>query len=69
MGTSRAYACDKLARERPDLFSKVKTGEVSAHAAMVAAGFTLRPTPIEERDAALTPGDSPGHVPGFFMRR
>ena len=42
-GTSRAYTVARLAADRPDLFARVKAGEVSAHAAAIAAGFR-RPT-------------------------
>jgi hypothetical protein len=35
-GTSRAYTLDRLERERPDLFAKVKAGVLSANAAAIA---------------------------------
>ena len=47
-GTSKAYACEKLSNERPDLFEQVKSGEKSAHAAMVEAGFRKKKTPLEQ---------------------
>lgn len=47
-GFTREYAYRKLAKDRPDLFARVQKGEVSAHAAMVEAGFRKRPTPLEQ---------------------
>lgn len=49
-GTSRAYALDRLSREAPELHAQVLAGKMSAHAAMVKAGFrprtfTVRPEP------------------------
>lgn len=41
------YAHRRLARERPDLLEQVKTGELSAHGAMIQAGFRKVPTPLE----------------------
>jgi hypothetical protein len=38
-GTSRAYTLDRLKRERPDLFERVKAKELSANAAAIEAGF------------------------------
>jgi hypothetical protein len=38
-GNTRAYTLDRLKRERPDLFDKVKAGKLSANAAAIEAGF------------------------------
>jgi hypothetical protein len=46
-GNSRAYTLDRLRRERPDLFERVKAGEFSANAAAIEAGFRKRATPLE----------------------
>jgi hypothetical protein len=46
-GNSRAYALDRLKRERPDLFDKVKLGKLSANAAAIEAGFRKLSTPLE----------------------
>lgn len=43
----RPYAIRRLARQRPDLLEKVKAGEVSAHGAMVEAGFHRVPTILD----------------------
>lgn len=46
-GTSESAALRRLRKDRPDLLARVIEGEVSAHAAMVAAGF--RPKTITIR--------------------
>lgn len=46
-GTSRAYTLDRLKRERPDLFEKVKAGKLSANAAAIEAGFRKQTPPID----------------------
>lgn len=38
-GTSRAYTLDRLKREAPALFERVCSGEMSANAAAIQAGF------------------------------
>jgi hypothetical protein len=38
-GTSKAYALERLARDAPSLHAEVAAGRLSAHAAMVQAGF------------------------------
>jgi len=43
----KAYMLDRLQRERPDLFERVKAGELSANAAAIAAGFRKKPTPMQ----------------------
>ena len=39
-GTSRAYALARLDRDRPDLAQRVLSGELSANAAAIEAGFS-----------------------------
>ena len=46
-GTSRDQALRRLRKDRPDLHAKVLAGELSAHRAMVEAGFRHRPTALE----------------------
>lgn len=43
-----SYAVRKLSRDRPDLLERVKAGELSAHKAMVEAGFRKVKTPLEQ---------------------
>jgi hypothetical protein len=38
-GNSRAYTLTRLKRERPDLYARVKAGELSANAAAIEAGW------------------------------
>lgn len=47
-GTSKAYTCDRLKRERPDLFEEVVAGKLSANAAAIKAGFRKKKTPFEQ---------------------
>lgn len=51
-GNSSSYGLQRLERERPDLHERVRSGELSAHAAMVEAGFrkrsvVLSPDPLQ----------------------
>src|SRR5262249_54816374 len=46
-GNTVPYAHRRLFRDRPDLFERVRQGELSAHAAMVEAGFRKVPTPLD----------------------
>ncbi len=46
-GNSAEYAHRRLSRERPDLFDRVRKGELTPHGAMVEAGFRKKPTPLE----------------------
>ena len=46
-GNSPTYLLKRLKRDRPDLADKVISGELSAHAAAVEAGFRKKPTPFE----------------------
>jgi hypothetical protein len=41
-GTSAQYAIRRLRQQRPDLHGRVLSGELSPHAAMIAAGFRER---------------------------
>lgn len=43
-----SYAIRRLARERSDLLERVQSGELSAHRAMVEAGFRKEKTPYEQ---------------------
>ena len=46
-GTSKDAALRRLRKDRADLHEKVIAGEISAHAAMIDAGFRKKPTPEE----------------------
>jgi hypothetical protein len=46
-GTSKAYTLDRLSDERHDLFSRVKSGELSANAAAKVAGWRKVPTAFD----------------------
>lgn len=55
-GTGRAYALDRLSRDAPELHAEVLAGNLTAHRAMVQAGFrpatfTVRP---DAKSAART---------------
>lgn len=57
-GTSRAYALDRLERDAPELHAEVVAGRLSAHAAMLRAGyrkptFTVRADDAEAAVRAL----------------
>jgi hypothetical protein len=41
-GTERTYTLRRLARDRPDLVSRIRDGELSANAAAIEAGFRKR---------------------------
>lgn len=47
-GNSRAYLLRRLERERPDLAELVKSGEMSAHAAAIQAGYKSSPSPAAQ---------------------
>jgi hypothetical protein len=51
-GNSRAYTVSRLQRESPELFEKVKAGELSAHAAAIQAGFRKKKTPLDNLRSA-----------------
>lgn len=50
-GNTLGYAVRRLSKKRPDLLARVEAGELTAHAAMVEAGF---------RDKAITIDADPG---------
>lgn len=47
-GNSRDTALRRLRDQRPDLHARVLAGELSAHAAMIEAGFRKRPQAVNE---------------------
>ena len=47
-GNSKAYTCERLRRESPELFEEVKAGRISANAAAIKAGIRKKPTPLKE---------------------
>lgn len=55
-GTTRAYALDRLKRDRPDLLARVLAGKMSAHAAALEAGFRkpMRSVPVDTPEAAVS---------------
>jgi len=60
-GTTRAYALRRLRKDKPDLHAEVLAGRISAHAAMVQAGFrpktiTIRLTSVESVVNSLRSG-------------
>jgi hypothetical protein len=44
----KAYTCERLKREAPELFEEVKAGRMSANAAAIRAGIRKKPTPLQE---------------------
>jgi hypothetical protein len=42
-GNSKVYALRRLDKDRPDIYARVITGEITAHAGMIEAGFRKRP--------------------------
>jgi len=47
-GNSKAYTCERLKRDAPDLFEEVKAGRMSANAAAIQAGIRKKPTPEDQ---------------------
>jgi hypothetical protein len=47
-GTTAAYTLARLMEERPDLYERVKAGEISANAAAVEAGWRRKPTALDQ---------------------
>jgi len=45
-GNSRSYTLSRLSKARPDLFAKVKAGELSANAAAIEAGWRKQPSEL-----------------------
>ena len=60
-GTTRAYALDRLKRDRPDLLARVLAGELSANAAAIEAGF--------RKPKATIPVDTPEAAIAALLRR
>lgn len=60
-GTRRDYALERLKKDRPDLHAMVEAKKVSAHAAMIAAGFRPR--------TATVPIDDPERLAATLRRR
>lgn len=46
-GTSKAYTCQRLQRDAPELFAEVEAGRLSANAAAIAAGIRKKPSQAE----------------------
>ena len=46
-GTSKAYTCERLQRDAPELFAEVEAGRLSANAAAIAAGIRKKPSHAE----------------------
>ena len=47
-GTSLGYTLERLQRDHPQLFERVKAKELSANAAAIEAGFRKRPVPFDQ---------------------
>lgn len=45
--TSKAYTCQRLERDAPELFAEVEAGRLSANAAAIAAGIRKKPSQAE----------------------
>lgn len=55
-GNARQQALRRLRKSRPDLHKRVLGGELSAHAAMVEAGFRKKATPLSEKEEKRAAG-------------
>jgi hypothetical protein len=60
-GTSKDYALRKLRKDAPELHADVLAGEISAHAAMVKAGFRHRTFSV--------PADEPERIASTLRRQ
>lgn len=60
-GTKRSYALDLLSRKAPELHADVLAGKLSAHAAMVKAGFRHRTFTV--------PADKPERIAATLRRQ
>ena len=51
----KTYTLRRLARDRPDLLARVESGELTANAAAIEAGFRrrMRPVPVDSADNAV----------------
>jgi hypothetical protein len=47
-GNGKAYTLRRLAKDHPELFEQVKTGQLSANQAAIQAGFRKVKTPAEQ---------------------
>lgn len=47
-GTSRAYTVSRLKNQKPDLFARVLSGELTPNQAAIEAGFRKRRTPLQQ---------------------
>ena len=52
-GNGKTYTLRRLARDNPDLLAKVESGELSANAAAIEAGFRKKLTPLEAARKAI----------------
>jgi hypothetical protein len=52
-GNSKAYTCERLMRDAPELFAEVEAGRLSANAAAIAAGIRKKPSHAEVAVKAL----------------
>lgn len=46
-GNSRAYTLTRLQKDYPEIFERVKAGELSANAGAIEAGFRKKRTPLQ----------------------
>jgi hypothetical protein len=54
----RDYTLARLHRDRPDLANRVESGELSANAAAIEAGFRKKPTPLDDLRRAWKKADA-----------
>jgi hypothetical protein len=47
-GNSRAYTLTRLQKHHPELYERVKAGEISANAAAIEAGFRKKPNGLAQ---------------------
>lgn len=45
---NKAYTCERLRRQAPELFEEVKAGRMSANAAAIKAGIRKKPAPLNQ---------------------
>jgi len=64
VGRGVTYTLRRLKRDRPDLLKRVVSGELSANAAAVEAGFRKRPSALEQMQRLwlrLSPAERRAH--------
>ena len=64
VGRGVTYTLRRLKRDRPDLLKRVVSGELSANAAAVEAGFRKRPSALEQMQKLwlrLSPAERRAH--------